>query len=319
MESFVDWRTQRTQFIEDWLNQQMNENSAQAQIEIDKNLLKAMQYSLLAGGKRLRAILVYAGGECVNANLENLHFIAGAVEAVHAYSLIHDDLPCMDNDDFRRGRPTCHKKFGDAIALLAGDALHALAFEWLLKINNKNNDTQKQLTAERKLEIVAKISTAIGYKGMVGGQAMDINLTDVNQATDDMLSKLELMHHKKTGVLIKASFISGILAGDIFKSYQEIPLAIINYAELLGFLFQVVDDYLDATQDSQTLGKTAGKDAKDGKTTYVTVIGKEATKTKIEELLENIYKCVNSSKDFFPQSSTEKLVAIAQWVANRHN
>lgn len=323
MEKFNQWRALKTKQIELWLESRTSDKllvrTDKNGLSTDQKLLQAMRYTLLDGGKRLRAILVYAGGECVNSDINTLNHLAGAVEAVHAYSLIHDDLPCMDNDDLRRGRPTCHKVYGEALALLAGDGLHALAFEWVLQIINRNSVNIKPNVYIKTHELLKLLSASIGYEGMVGGQAIDIGNTDNTLTPESAINYLENMHRRKTGELIKASLLMGVLTSDLYVSFCDLPQMIINYSEKLGLLFQVVDDYLDATADSQTLGKTAGKDAKDGKLTYVTILGLEKTQEKINQLLEEIQNYCEQAKELYPAVATENLSKIALWVARRKN
>ncbi len=233
------------------------------------HLYDAMRYSLLSGGKRIRPILAYAAAHAVGHVTPGTDKCACAVEAIHAYSLIHDDLPAMDDDDLRRGKPTCHIKFGEATAILAGDALQCLAFEWLSE--------SKGLQVAVVAEAVQVLARAAGARGMVLGQAID--LAAVNQPLT--LDALENMHNHKTGALIEASVILGAL------SAAAPPAAVENlrlYARAIGLAFQVQDDILDVTSDTQTLGKNQGADVKHNKPTYVSLLGLEQARQKADDL-----------------------------------
>ncbi|MFO8154701.1 MAG: (2E,6E)-farnesyl diphosphate synthase [Pseudomonadota bacterium] len=223
-----------------------------------QRLHQAMRYATLDGGKRVRPYLVYACGEALGAPLEWLDAPAMAVECIHVYSLVHDDLPAMDDDDLRRGRPTCHKAYDEATAILVGDALQAHAFT-LLAGNTA-------VPAERRLAMVAALSDAAGAPGMVGGQALDIDAVgrDADQAT------LEAMHRRKTGALIRASAALGALAAD---ADDDALAAVDRYAAGLGLAFQIQDDILDVTGDAATLGKAGGADAARDKPTYPALLG----------------------------------------------
>jgi farnesyl diphosphate synthase len=220
-------------------------------------LHEAMRYAVLQGGKRVRPLLVYAAGELVGAPQAGLDCAALAVEYVHVYSLIHDDLPCMDNDVLRRGKPTVHVAFDEATAMLAGDALQAEAFRVL---------AEAPLAAEPRAALMRELATAAGTGGMCGGQAIDLAAV----GTTLSLADLEQMHRMKTGALLRAAVRMGALAG-------EPPVATLDslerYAQAIGLAFQVVDDVLDVESTSDVLGKTAGKDAEQGKPTYVSILG----------------------------------------------
>lgn len=219
----------------------------------------AMRYSTLGGGKRVRAMLVFAAGEVTGAARERLRVPAAAIEMVHAYSLIHDDLPCMDDDVLRRGKPTCHVEFDEATALLAGDALQSLAFQAMAE--RKLADR-----AEDQVAMIGVFAAACGAAGMAGGQAID--LESVGKALT--LPELEFMHILKTGALIRASVRMGALCGTAFDAAMLERLD--RYAKCVGLAFQVVDDILDEEADSATLGKTAGKDKAANKPTYTTLM-----------------------------------------------
>jgi len=224
----------------------------------------AMRYALLGGGKRIRALLVYAAGEACGAQVAALDAVALAVECVHAYSLVHDDLPCMDDDVLRRGRPTVHIAFDEATAMLAGDALQTEAFRIL---------AEAPLPHARTVELVRELARASGPSGMCGGQAID--LAAVGRQLD--LHSLERMHRMKTGALLRACVRMGAIAGDV---PAPALLALDRFASAIGLAFQIVDDILDVESDSQELGKTAGKDRAQGKPTYVSALGLEGARLR---------------------------------------
>ena len=232
-------------------------------------LHQAMRYAALGAGKRVRPFLVYSAGTMLGADEALLDVPAAAVELIHAYSLVHDDLPAMDDDDLRRGRPTCHRAFDEATAILVGDALQTLAFEALAKAPGVGADT--------RLAMLSTLAQASGSQGMAGGQALD--LAAVGQTID--LTALEQMHRLKTGALIGASVQLGALAAHADASIQA---QLARYARAIGLAFQVRDDILDVTTDSQTLGKTQGKDASDDKPTYVSLLGLDAAQALAIEL-----------------------------------
>ena len=238
-----------------------------------QRLHAAMRYATLNGGKRVRAALVYAAGSALGAQEAALDAPACAVELVHAYSLVHDDLPCMDDDDLRRGKPPCHKAYDEATALLAGDALQSLAFQILA------SDTEPALGAARRLEMIEALARAIGPEGMAGGQAIDLESVGRKLAPP----QLEDMHRRKTGALIRAAVRLGALA----RAGADAPLlaALDEYGAAVGLAFQIADDILDVEGSTETLGKTAGSDATRGKPTYPAVIGLAAAKNRAQELL----------------------------------
>ena len=247
---------------------------------IDEKLFEAMKYSLLSGGKRLRPVLLMAAADSCGVNGEKFLSVASAVEMIHTYSLIHDDLPCMDNDDYRRGKLTNHKVFGDAIALLAGDALLTLAFE---TVTRQENVDKKIL-----LEVVKEFSIAAGAAGMVGGQVID--LESENKKID--LATLKKMHIGKTGALFKAAIRAGaILANADNKKIS----ALTTYAENFGLAFQITDDILDVVGDEKNLGKPVGSDEKNHKSTYVTLTSLDTAKTLAENAVAD---AIDSIKNF---------------------
>ena len=232
----------------------------------EHNLAEAIRYSVIGGGKRIRPAMVYAAGEAMQADPQRLDVPACAVEMIHAYSLIHDDLPAMDNDDLRRGRPTCHKAFDEATAMLAGDALQALAYEILAR-----NDEHSPDPAHR-LHMLSILTQASGAHGMAGGQAVD--LASVGKTLT--LSQLETMHRLKTGALIRASIMLG---GMCQSRISDEELAILDrYAQCIGLSFQIQDDILDVISDTETLGKPQGSDEQQSKPTYPALIGLEASR-----------------------------------------
>lgn len=235
-----------------------------------QRLHEAMRYACLNGGKRLRPILVHAAGETAGAQPSTLDFCAAAVEMIHVYSLVHDDMPCMDNDTLRRGQPTCHVQFDEATALLVGDALQTQAFVTLA-------DTPLQAATINAL--VRTLAHATGAAGMAGGQAID--LAAVGKQLD--AAQLEQMHVLKTGALIRASIRMGGLAGESLTP-EELEL-LDRFGKVLGLLFQVVDDILDCTASTDVLGKTAGKDAASNKPTYVSLMGLAGARSFSNDLL----------------------------------
>jgi farnesyl diphosphate synthase len=243
-----------------------------------QRLHEAMRYSVLDGGKRVRPLLAFAAGELSGADSARVNFAAAAVELIHAYSLVHDDMPCMDDDVLRRGKPTCHVAYDEATALLVGDALQSLAFQ-LLSEQRLSDD------AERQLEMVKLLAVASGSRGMAGGQAID--LTSVGKQLT--LPELEQMHIHKTGALIRAAILLGAYCGQLDQPQMA---KLDRYGKLIGLAFQVVDDVLDCEADTATLGKTAGKDADNDKPTYVSLLGlvgaREMAQRLHAEALENL-------------------------------
>lgn len=233
-------------------------------------LHEAMRYAALDGGKRVRPLLVFAAGELFDADGALLARAAAAVEMIHAYSLVHDDMPCMDDDALRRGKPTVHVKYDEATALLVGDALQTQAFLVLSQAEGA--------PAARLLAMLRLLAHASGSVGMCGGQAIDLESVGLTLS----LAQLEQMHRLKTGALLRASVLLGAMGGKDLAPSDEAALD--AYSAAIGLAFQVVDDVLDATADSATLGKTAGKDAADNKPTYVSILGLEQSKALAEKL-----------------------------------
>ncbi len=237
---------------------------------IPPRLHQAMRYATLGGGKRVRPLLAFAAGELTGAAPEALDVVGCAVEMIHAYSLVHDDLPCMDDDVLRRGRPTCHIVYVEPTALLVGDSLQTMAFELLA--------SQAIGEPKQQLEMIALLAHASGSRGMAGGQAID--LASVGQPLTQ--PELELMHALKTGALIRAAVLLGALAGRPMSADERSGLD--RFAKRAGLLFQVVDDILDCTASTATLGKTAGKDEAADKPTYVALLGLERARAYADEL-----------------------------------
>jgi farnesyl diphosphate synthase len=258
-------------------------------------LHEAMRYAVLGGGKRVRALLAYAAGELRDADPANVDRAAAAVELIHAYSLVHDDLPCMDDDILRRGKPTCHVAFGEAPALLAGDALQSLAFEIVA-----------DAATDAARDQVLLLAQASGSRGMAGGQAID--LANVGRTPD--LPELERMHRLKTGALIRAAVRMGAVAGWPLTVAENGALD--DYAAAVGLAFQVVDDVLDVEGTAQTLGKTAGKDAAQNKPTYVSLLGLDAARAHIEELRAAAHAALAGFG-----GPARRLLEIADWIALR--
>ena len=245
------------------------EKKLESSITADNSAAQAMKYSLLSGGKRIRPILLLEFYALCGGKGDNALNFAAALEMIHTYSLIHDDLPCMDNDDMRRGRPSCHKAFGEDTALLAGDALLTLAFKTAAETDG--------IPADRVLKAIAVIAENAGISGMVGGQVEDLAF----EKSGATIEQLRGMYLKKTSCLLSAGAVCGsILAG---ADEEELKYAA-EYAEKLGLAFQIIDDILDCTSDEETLGKPIGSDEKNGKTTYVTLLGIDGAKAEAERL-----------------------------------
>ncbi len=296
--SFEAWLASQSQRAESALLRYLDSETT-----TPKRLHEAMRYAVLGGGKRIRPLLVFAASELGSDSLVNHDLVdraASAMEMIHTYSLVHDDLPCMDDDDLRRGRPTVHKAFGEATALLVGDALQTRAFEIL---SHPIGDDPRISLAQ--LRMIRGLAYASGSKGMAGGQAID--LQNVGKKMD--LPALEEMHAMKTGALL----ISAVQLGGIAAQLSPASMALLDtYAKALGLAFQVVDDILDATADSATLGKTAGKDAAQDKPTYVTLKGLDYAKELAKELKG---RALDSLNEFGPQA--DALRHLAHLVVDR--
>ncbi len=262
-------------------------------------LHEAMRYVALGGGKRVRPLLVQAAGSLVGAAPAQIDAVGCAVELIHVYSLVHDDLPCMDDDVLRRGKPTCHIEFDEATAMLVGDALQSLAFSVI-------SDPVLGGDPCRKLEMVHLLAQAAGSRGMAGGQAIDLGAT----GQDLSVEELEFMHIHKTGALIRASVMLGALCANAIDDSLRMRLDL--YAKRIGLLFQVVDDILDSAADTATLGKTAGKDAAQHKATYVSLLGMQRARSLADELLSDAKSALDGLGD-----SAARLVEIAEYIVER--
>ncbi|MDA8095918.1 MAG: polyprenyl synthetase family protein [Betaproteobacteria bacterium] len=273
---FADWVRDRQRAIEDRLARWL----PGADI-VPQRLHEAMRYAVLGAGKRVRPLAAFAAGELTGAPGACVERAAAAVELIHAYSLVHDDLPAMDNDTLRRGRPTCHVVYGEATALLVGDALQALAFQWL-------SDAAAGTDASTQLQMVRELAIAAGSRGMAGGQAID--LASVDQTLS--LPELEVMHIHKTGALIRASLMLGAACGAPLAAEARASLE--RFSGAIGLAFQVIDDVLDAESSTATLGKTAGKDAMQHKPTYVALLGAERARALGQELYSDALRAIES-------------------------
>ncbi len=270
-------------------------------------LVEAMRYAVLDGGKRLRPLLVLASCEATQGNASAALRAACAVELIHAYSLVHDDMPCMDNDVLRRGKPTVHVKYGEAQALLAGDALQALAFELLTP--DESTSDGALVSAVLQARLCRLLAQAAGSAGMAGGQAID--LASVGQTLSE--HQLREMHRLKTGALLQGSVLMGAACGLQGTYAPKTAEALAAYGAAVGLAFQVVDDILDATEDSATLGKTAGKDAEQDKPTYVSVLGLARSRAFAQELRSNALSALDRSG----LPDTRALRGLANMVVNR--
>ena len=261
---------------------------------------EAMRYSLFAGGKRVRPILAMAAAEALGAKSAGLLPLAGTLELIHTYSLIHDDLPAMDNDDFRRGRPTCHKVYGEAVAILAGDGLLSMAFEVL-----SDPRQLKSVPANRLIAIIKEISSASGVFGMVGGQVVDME----SEGKDIDFPTLEYIHTHKTGALIRASVRVGALYARAGKRHFT---ALTRYGEMVGLAFQIADDILDITGKQEEIGKDVGSDIKKGKKTFPSFYGLEESRRRAVEVVD---KAITALKNF--DRKADSLRELAKYIINR--
>ncbi|PAU85741.1 (2E,6E)-farnesyl diphosphate synthase [Pseudomonas sp. WN033] len=293
MSDFNQYLSTCQQRINSFLTDQLNND--QARLE---RLFSAMRYSVTIGGKRVRPLLAYAACEALNGQPAQADAVAGAVELIHAYSLIHDDLPAMDNDDLRRGQPTCHKAFDEATAILAGDALQALAFGWLASLG--------EYAPATRLHMVQILAHAAGPQGMVGGQAIDLGA--VGEKLD--LATLESMHRHKTGALISASVQLGALASGQASEPQLKALA--QYAESIGLAFQVQDDILDIESDTSVLGKRQGADLARDKPTYPALLGLQGARDLASQLRD---QALDSLSGF--GTGAERLRQLADYIVQR--
>lgn len=255
---------------------------------LQKNVLDAMWYAITAGGKRVRPVLTMAAAELCGGDLEDAASVALSVECVHNYSLVHDDMPCMDDDDLRRGRLTCHKVFGEDIALLAGDGLLNSAFEIL-----SDKSRYKTMGAEELLEATRCLSVASGVYGMIGGQVVDL---ESEKKRDITLDEIKYLHSNKTGALIRAAVKCGCISAGKEKAAQYMDILDV-YAEKLGMAFQIKDDILDVEGDEKLLGKPVGSDEKSGKSTFVSILGIDKAKEYLEEWTNDAKKAIEPLGD----------------------
>jgi len=291
-EQMTQWRLQVDTAMEKWLPSDSTN---------PVNLHQAMHYSVFNGGKRIRPILAYATGDSFGAAPENVDIPASAIELIHAYSLIHDDLPAMDDDDLRRGRPTCHIAHGEAMAILAGDALQALAFRIISHYG-------ENLSNDQRIEMIKILTLASGSRGMAGGQAIDLD--SVGKLIS--ITELENMHIHKTGALIRASINMGALCANKISA-QELKI-LDHYAKCIGLAFQIKDDILDVESDTKILGKTQGADAAKNKPTYPSLIGMTESKEMAKELLEQSL-CSLSKLDL----QSDRLADLAHFIIERNH
>ena len=261
----------------------------------DSLLSEAIRYSVLGGGKRLRPILVYLIGELGNAENDSLDILAGSLEIIHCYSLIHDDLPSMDDDDLRRGKPTTHKKYDEATAILAGDALQPFAFELVTTINTSDKN---------KLSIIKSLAEACGYQGMVGGQIKDIHSNDIKD-----VKSLDIMHSQKTGSLIQCSIETAGILSDLSK--QDIE-SLIEYGDKIGLAFQIQDDIIDIESPSTVSGKDQGSDVEKDKLTYPSIVGIENSKARAFDLAKEA-----KEKLQLLERNTDNLCKLADYIVSR--
>lgn len=270
----------------------------------DPTLIEAMRYGLLIGGKRMRPYLAYITGEAVSADLNDIDAVAGALECIHAYSLLHDDLPAMDDDDLRRGKPTCHKAFDEATAILAGDALQTLAFDILANHTFSSNQTISNMPIQVKL--IQQLVRASGYQGMCGGQALDLAATGKNIS----LCELEVLHSLKTGALLEASVLMpAMCSGHVTNEHEKI---LSEYAQLIGLAYQVQDDIIDLTSTEEELGKPVGSDIAANKSTYPALLGLQGAQDKAENLLQQALQALSR----LPYN-TQSLADFATFIVRR--
>lgn len=291
------------------LKRYLGERQAQVEAALDQSIAvvypekiyEAMRYSLLAGGKRLRPILCLATCELMGGTIEMAMPTACALEMIHTMSLIHDDLPAMDNDDYRRGQPTNHKVYGEDMAILAGDGLLAYAFEFIAA-------QTRQVPADRVLHVIARLGRAVGAAGLVGGQVVDL---ESEGNADVKLETLNFIHRHKTGALLEACVVSGaILAGAADADLQRLT----QYAEKIGLAFQIIDDVLDLTATQEQLGKTAGKDLQAQKATYPSFWGIEESQRQAHQLIAEAKAALNVYAE-----AAQPLQAIADFITARNH
>lgn len=280
-------------FIETTLKQYSYKNK----LGLQSSIADAIDYSLEAGGKRIRPVLVLAFCHMCGGDYKKAAAPAAAIEMIHTFSLIHDDLPCMDDDDFRRGKPSCHKKFGEACAVLAGDALAIRPFQII---------AESDLKDKVKVKLIKEIACSSGVEGMIGGQIIDMENEQRSEISEE---NLRIMYSLKTGMLIKTSCVMGCIAADAtdeqIKNVQE-------YANCLGLAFQIIDDILDVTGDEEILGKPIGSDAEENKTTFVTLYGIDRAKEEAAKLTEKAMEILNKF------DNNEFLKELTKYLLNRN-
>ncbi|MDV6344585.1 farnesyl diphosphate synthase [Nitrosomonas sp. Is37] len=291
---FQGWVKSRQLQIESYL-----QNHLPAENHAPERLHEAMRYAVLGGGKRIRPLLSFAAGELNGAEESRVIVVAAAVELIHVYSLVHDDLPCMDDDTLRRGKPTCHMKYDEPTALLVGDSLQSLAFQLMAEFSLTDNP-------KKQLEMIQKLAQAAGSRGMAGGQAIDL------ESVGKMLTlpELEFMHIHKTGALIRAAVMLGAYCGNKLSEEQLNHLD--HFAKCIGLAFQVVDDVLDAEATTAALGKTAGKDAEQNKPTYVSILGVRQARELAKELQHDAYQTLEHLG-----KSTDRLLQVTDFIVQR--
>ncbi len=290
------WMRERQERFEDLAHEHLPAPDQEPQ-----RLHQAMRYSVLDGGKRIRPLLAYAAGELALADIGAIDHVALAVEYIHAYSLVHDDMPCMDNDVLRRGKPTVHVAFDEATAMLAGDALQAQAFRAL---------SEAPVAPAARLEMIQELAQASGTQGMCGGQALDL----AAQGSRLDAAQLERMHRMKTGALLRAAVLMGARAGRLEPG--SLP-ALERYADAIGLAFQIVDDILDVEGSSAELGKTAGKDQAQNKPTYVTVLGLPLARQRAQELRETAARALQETD--LAAARTLRLLQLADLIVARRS
>jgi farnesyl diphosphate synthase len=283
------------------INQFLAQKLAEQTIN-DKKLYDAMEYGLLIGGKRMRPYLAYITGECLHIELSDVDVIAASIECIHAYSLLHDDLPAMDDDNLRRGKPTCHIAFDEATAILAGDALQTLAFDILA------NQPLSDYAHSKRIRLIQQLVKAAGYQGMCGGQALDLAATNKRITLDE----LEFIHKLKTGALLQASILMVAECAPNIKQNDLNNLA--DFAQCIGLAYQVRDDIIDITSSEQELGKPAGSDLAANKSTYPALLGLQGAQQKADQLYQQALQALAN----LPYNS-DNLTSFANFIINRTN
>lgn len=297
LKDLITYLDSKRQKIEETLDQYFPKRAS-----LGKRVLEAAYYSLKAGGKRIRPILCLIGYELYKKPSDDILLFACGIECIHTYSLIHDDLPCMDNDDLRRGKPACHKAFDEATAILAGDGLQALAMQWFT-----HPTLLKKIDHTLLLKTINEISKAVGLRGMVGGQMADL----LAEGKKGSLKKLQWIHKHKTVALIRASLLAGAILAKAPTSHIKI---LSNFGQSLGLLFQIVDDYLDILGDEKTLGKPIKSDLKKQKLTYPALFGMERTKELAQNTAKEAISILNPIKD-----RAKILEDLTYYILNRVN